>query len=408
MALALMASGAAVLTWIDLLGRVVVPSMVAGLYPTSAYWVAPRLVLQGRSSLLYDVRVFPEAARVLGGNGDVWVSDPPMSVLQLLPLGALSQDVAFSAWTLGSLAALVAAVVLALRALSVPSPWSLVVFAVLPLFHPVQSDFATGQIYHYLLLALVGSEAAWLRDRPWVSGFAVAAATLVKFFFGAVASGTALLLGRTRVFVVAALALLSVAALVTFLLGPERWSEWIAVAAQRSTGGESTVTAYQTLNSLFGHLLRYDAVWNPEPVANVPAAAAALWAASVIGIAVVTAIAARGVRDLGTLLPLALLMPATLLVAPVAEDQHFVLLIPSLLIATALLWRDNRTARLGWIALAAAIALLAPAWPYNRQGVEGWSTLLFYPRVYGTLTLWGLVTWLALHGSRAEPQRVGS
>jgi hypothetical protein len=240
------------------------------------------------------------------------------------------------------------------------------------------------------------------------------AATLTKFFFGVAGFAMSLMLGRLRTVAVALLALVPVAALTTALLGPERWADWIAVASQRSTGGESTLTAYQTLNSLFGHLLRYDAEWNPAPVADVPIAARALWVAAIVGVVVLTALAARRVRGMRSLLPLALLLPASVLVAPVAEDQHFVLLLPSLLVAATLLVRDDRMGRRRWAACAAwavAVVFLAPAWPYNRQSVEGWSTLLFYPRVYGTLILWGLIVWLALRhpgASCKSPPRSGA
>ncbi|MEO6349351.1 MAG: hypothetical protein ABIP53_01745 [Candidatus Limnocylindrales bacterium] len=182
-----------IVTWGDLVVRVIVPTFFGGHFPASAYWVAPRLVLDGRASLLYDVAAFPDAAQHMGAFGDVWVSDPPMSVLQLLPFGLLEQGVAYQVWTLDSLGALIVAVVLTVRALRFP-----------------------------------------------------------------------------------------------------------------------------------------------------------------------------------------------------------------LIVAVALLTRASRADPLSWLLLVASIALLAPPWPFNRAGVEGWWTLLFYPRVYGALLLWALLVWISMRRDRAE------
>jgi hypothetical protein len=212
------------------------------------------------------------------------------------------------------------------------------------------------------------------------------------------AIGLAAAQGRLRALAVAALALAPVALVSTAVLGHERWGEWLSVAARRSSGGSASVTAYQTLHSLFDHLLRYDSDWNPHPVADVPLLATALWVASAAAIAVVTVWAARAAGGTAVLLPLAILLPAMLLAAPVAEDQHFLILVPALVIAAALIVlvvRDGASRPAAWFALAAATGLLAPAWPYNRAGVEGWWTLLFYPRVYGALVLWALLVWIA-------------
>src|SRR5207342_3251332 len=109
----------AVATWADLLINVVWPTMAGGRFPTSAYWVAPRLVIDGRVDVLWDTTRFAEAALGLGANSDLWVH-PPIAVLPLLPLGLLDQGPSYVLFVALNFSALVAAVVLLWVALRPP------------------------------------------------------------------------------------------------------------------------------------------------------------------------------------------------------------------------------------------------------------------------------------------------
>jgi len=104
------------------------------------------------------------------------------------------------------------------------------------------------------------------------------------------------------------------------------------------------------------------------------------------------------------------MVPVALVLAPAAEDYHFVLTLFPLLIAGTTLWENYLGSRLhptgyGWrtthYAIAASVLalsalLLATSWEFNVHGVVGWHSLLYYPRLYGSLLLWLLIMALMI------------
>ena len=98
------------------------------------------------------------------------------------------------------------------------------------------------------------------------------------------------------------------------------------------------------------------------------------------------------------LLPIALVVPVASLTSPIAEDYHYLLDLLPLFVGATILWVERPRAWVPWLLFAGAVLLLAPAWPFNVEFVDGWWALLFYPRVYGALLLW--LALLALRGSR--------
>jgi hypothetical protein len=189
---------------------------------------------------------------------------------------------------------------------------------------------------------------------------------------------------------------------------------------------ESAVTAYQTLNSWLTHLLRYDAAYNPGPVVDLPALVGWLWWAGAAVLLVVTVVIlylSRSTTDgdpdglVPGLLPTALVVPLALILAPVAEDYHFVLALFPLLVVFRFMW-DMYTCRYGdsgerqrttflvytGLLLLSTVLLGAP-WRFNVPDVEGWKSLSYYPRLYGALLLWALVMALLIRGRRSSALR---
>jgi hypothetical protein len=165
---------------------------------------------------------------------------------------------------------------------------------------------------------------------------------------------------------------------------------------------ERTVTAYQTVASLFGHLFIYHPRWNPAPVAHLPLLAGALTWLTLAGSLVLSALWTKRGRAGPTALTLALFCALLAPNAPVGEGYHYLLALPSLLVAVWHAW----SAGLGWrawaVLLVAALLIGAPL-PYTSPHLEaGWPALLAYPRVYGAYLLWG---WLGSACRRASGSR---
>ncbi len=404
-----------VVLWADLLIRVIGPALSRQHFPGSVYWVAPRLVWEGRASVLLDHAAFAAAAEQMGASPDLgFLPFAPAAVLPLLPLGLLPEAAAYFAWTLLGVISLFAAVAVLLVGLRPPPMLALLLVAFLPLFHPLRANFAVGQAYAFALLALVVhavfSYAVPSRRRMWaegVGGLAAAVLVVLKTNYGLLILLPAVIWRRWRLLGVA-VAVVVVAALLTVpLVGMDGWSAWVQSAFSWRARPETSVTAYQTVHSLLAHLLRQDPTWNPAPVAHLPVVADALWYASTVVLVGITVWALIGLRrsvpspvpsPARLLLPIALVVPVASLTSPIAEDYHYLLDLLPLFVGATILWAERPKSRAPWLLFAGAILLLAPAWPFNVQFVEGWWALLFYPRVYGALLLW--LALIALRGSR--------
>ncbi len=402
--------GVGLLLWADFYVQVLGPALQAEHFPTSTYWVAPRLVLDGRADLLYDVEAFGDAAEELGAFRDRgFIPNAPTGVLPLLPFGMLPEAAAYTLWTLLG----IAGVLLPWSCWCAPSsrrPSQLLgVVAVLPLFQPLRWNFVVGQEFAFVLLALVG--AAVGRGARWrdsvAAGVGYGAVAILKLYYGLALLVPAVVQRRRRVVGVAAAVIVVAVVLSTLIVGIEGWRVWIETSLGWRSRPETTVTAYQTLNSLFGHLFRFEPGWNEGPVIDAPLLAEALWWLSVATLGIVSLVAVRRMpvesatrsgNGARSLLPVAIFVPVALVASPIAEDYHYVLALLPLIVGGALLVHARPSGRLPWLCFVGAVLLLAPPWPFNVQPIDGWWALLFYPRVYGGLLLW--LALLALRGTR--------
>lgn len=417
-------------TWTDLVLRTFVPALGQPHWPTSAYWVAARLAWEGNPSPWYDTPAFGAAAVRLGTDPDIWLPNAPTGVLPFLPVGLLPETEAHVLWLYLSLFALVVALALFLAALRVSPTGALLVTALVPLFQPVRHNINQGQAYLFVFLVLVAG-ASWAVVRPSpighgppdsarrsgiLAGLCFGAIWAVKLYYGAALLLPPLVQRRWPV-VAAACAVFGAAVLATILLwGPELWIAWLGPTLSWGSRPQTTVTAYQTINGLLGHVLRFDATWNPGPVADLPGLVGPMWTGlallvSGLSVAALWHETRQPATDIARrLLPSGLVVLVTLLLSPVAEDYHYGLALFPVIVAGVVLAHD-REARAGgpsWrldprgvaalAVFAVSVVLLGHAWAFNVPGVEGWRSLLYYPRVYGALMLWGLILVLIWRG----------
>jgi len=189
-------------------------------------------------------------------------------------------------------------------------------------------------------------------------------------------------------------------------IGIEAWVAYVSHLPHLATMPERTVTAYQTVTSLFGHLFVYHPTWNPAPLVHCPLLAQALTVGLIGGSLVLSARYARRSPDLAPALFAALLASNV----PVAEGHHYLLVLPSLLVAAWHAWRSTLDWR-AWAVLLVVALLIGTPLPYRSAHLQaGWLALLAYPRVYGAYLLWAWLGWQArLLGARSPREaRSGS
>lgn len=427
----------AVLTWTDFVVRVLLPALQSPHWPNPAYWVAARLAVEGNANLIYaDRDVFFQQAARLGTVPDIFEANMPTTILVFLPLGILTETTARTIWDVSMLFCYILACALLFRALAPTRTVEVGLWALAPVFHPWRENITRGQAYPLLLLLLVvgallgfrprnvqlGADSMFPRRNQLAAGLAFGLFAVVKLYYAAILLLPALLWRRARLMITALAVFAGAAGVTVALWGTELWVRAIGFAVTWRDRPESAVTAYQTLNGWLTHLLRYDTTYNPGPVANAPALVGWLWWAGALVLVALTSWTLyfhRSVVKTDTLtvaqglLPMALVVPLALVLAPVAEDYHFVLVLFSLLVVFRLLWDMSahvvarsgrqgwRVLLLGWTILGVTALLLGAPWRFNVPDVEGWRSLLYYPRLYGALVLWGLIMGLLIAGRRS-------
>jgi hypothetical protein len=178
-------------------------------------------------------------------------------------------------------------------------------------------------------------------------------------------------------------------------------TSWLAYGErlpELATAPRRFVTAYQTTTSLVGHLLVYDAQWNPTPVADAPLLARALTLAVLLLTLALSAYWGRlnDPRREVRVLTLALFTSLIVTSAPFGEGYHYTLVLPALLAAAWWAWRSEGTRSwMIWGTLALAALLLTAPLPYKSPALAvGWPALLAYPRVYGAYLLWLVLVFM--------------
>ena len=378
------------------LSLVVTPAARATTNGFAAYYTAAHVLVHTPASMerVYDDAWF--AARIeragISGVYDIFHVQPPTMSLLLVPFAWLPPAAARIAWIAVSLLLLPAGLLLLARALGLPARLAAWVLPFCLLYAPITENLRNGQAYLLLFFLLCLLFAAILDGRRRFAGGALGSMFVCK------SAGLWLwpLLACQRRWSTLAWAVLVAAgaALLTLpWIGLDAWAAYLSHLPRLATMPERTVTAYQTVTSLFGHLFVYHPRWNPVPVADLPLLAGAL---TLLTLAASLALSVRLTRRAGsTAAPLALALFFTLLAptAPLGEGYHYLLTLPSLLVAAWHAW----SARVGWVAwlllLLAAILIGAPL-PYTAPRLQaGWLALLAYPRVYGAYLLWA---WLSV------------
>jgi hypothetical protein len=241
------------------------------------------------------------------------------------------------------------------------------------------------------------------------TGVGLGAAAVLKYPFSLTGAVALLAAGRARAAVVAGLVAAAgvAASIAAWGLGP--WQAWLAALGPWSERPVHAVTALQMPRGLLARLFELHPEHSPSPILDAPAVGDALWLALAAVVAGVTALALwRARRSNAPLAAVGVIVPAALLVSPYVDDYTFVLTLMPLAVAARglglpkALGAYEETPATGprlataWLILGLAALLLGADIPFREADPAGLEALLWYPRVYGTAILWGLLVWLAL------------
>jgi hypothetical protein len=392
------------LAWglVALLGaRFVLVTLAAARQPSdgfAAYFTAARLLREGEPvSRFYDDAWFrSQVERFNPAESDIFNVNPPTSVLLALPLAWLDRDLARLIWLILSLVVLAASLGFMVWQLRLRGLVAAVFLGLAFLYQPLAANMQHAQVYVFLLGLMVMAWYGHRRDRPGLMGTALGLMLALKTA-GAMLWFLPVAARRWRTVLIGLAVVLLVALGTLPWIGVAAWTKYLPLLSALTGRPETSVTAYQTLLSLFRHLFVFDARWNPAPLWPAPVLGLVL---PFLGLAIMLAASAyavflRAEADL----TFALFAIASVVLSPVSLDYHYTLLLVPVAILIA--WAGREGGLWHWAVLAAGVALIAANLPYNSQRFSaGALALLAYPKLYGACLLWALAWWAAVRPIR--------
>lgn len=347
---------------------------------------------------VYDNNWFIQQVKLVSQQPDaseIFAPTLPTVVLLALPFAWLPLQVAHAAWLWTNFLILLLSLgilVLACRQIEPGSTrplwwWGLLAAFGLS-FRPTLNNFEVNQSILIFLGLFTLTLLGLVSGRDWLAGLTLGLAFVLKM------SGLALwflfLVQRRWQALAWGLAVIATGMILTLpWIGLATWVAYLQALLNTANSPTRTVTAYQSTAGFFAHFLVYDATWNQNPLTHWPALAQIL-TLLVTGITLPLTLW-LGRDRVRTPLFFAALLPLSLVLLPVASEQHMVMYLISIFILANEL--HSNTARdffsLDWLLLGLAILLLMAPIPYKDPvlGV-GWLALLAYPRLYGSWLLW--------------------
>ena len=372
--------------------------------PADIYtWAASELRAGRFRPQLYDDAYTLQAVAdyTHGRTHDIFSPTPPTLAVFLVPLLWLPPVALPVVWLGLDILAPLLAVWLTLKAVDLPSlPLAGVCASLVLLSAPMWENNARGQVLHWQMLLFGLALYGLARGRQWLAGASLGLVFLLKL-----AGWPAWLVlaqrGRWR-----SLAWLGATAAAVVLLSLpwvtlDTWRYYLTSVLPRWVQAPiAAVPAYQTVGGFWQHLFRFDPSSNPAPVADLPGLAAVL---SISTTLVLLGLTLFGLRRAPLLLAVSAGLVLTIVLAPIAEQYHYLTAVLALIVAGAEWHRLGHRPGLGLLLLLAGALILLPI-PYKDPRLAaGWLALLAYPRLWGGLLVWGGLYTLAR--SVPEPAR---
>jgi hypothetical protein len=300
--------------------------------------------------------------------------------LLALPVVWLDHAPARDVWLVLSVLSLVGAtMVLARDAAGRRAVGVLPAMAVTLLSPSVFANLRTGQAYLFVFAWFVLSAHLLMRQRESLAGIALGMAVALK---SSAAPWLVLLAARRSREVIAAAGAITALIVVSLpWIDGATWAAYPPYVLDFIARPSTSSTAYQTTESFIRRLCVADPRWNPASAADCAGLASWLPMVLTLGTMAITLFALRRAwwRHL-----IAGAVCLSLLVVPIAEDHHIVLLKVAIF---ALLPTEGRLAE-GWpLVVAAALLMVPSAWTIERF-TDAWWAVLAYPRLYAVRLVW--------------------
>jgi hypothetical protein len=360
------------------------------------YYAASMVLVQGRlGPQVYDNAWFIAWVQQLSGQpvSEIFAPSLPTVSLVALPLAFFSLQQAHAIWLWFSFFVLLASLALLLFGCELglteaPSLSLKIAFLAFALFfQPTLANFEVSQsiifFFGLFTLALFGLTGG----RQSLGGLALGLAFILKTT-GVTLWFLLLLRRRWSALGWGIAMMIAIAGLSLPWIGLATWQAYLEAILKVTDSPTKAVTAYQTTAGFLTHLFQFDPTWNPYPLYHWPALANRLtWLITGTTLALTLWLGRKTVVPISLLF--AALLPLSIILLPVAEEHHFVILLISIFILIADLLPALPFPGTDWSLLTLALLLMALPFPYENPTLsQGWLALLAYPRLYGGWLLW--------------------
>ena len=366
-----------------------------------AYYTSARLLTEGEDPVRFYDRPWFQShiARFEPTVLEIFSANPPTMSVLLLPLSSRGYYEARAVWVALSFLVVIATTAWLLIALRVSGLWPPAFAAFVFLYHPLVATLEHGQFYGVGLALLAVVFHGYRKGGDLAIGvplgFLLVTKTAGLMIWPLLVVGKRWRAMAWGVGVAAATVVASWP-----WIGAAAWERYFREAVELTRNPLLAVTAYQTVFGFFHHLFGRGGDPIGAPVIPLPALATALSAIISGGLLIVTMLAAQRSRGSGVIFAAAVLVG--LILTPVTGESHFTLaLLPiAVLVAEA----QRHGARYALLVIAGAL-LIGADLPYRSTRLTvGLLAMFAYPKLYGTLLLWGLALWTASEQSRDSGQ----
>lgn len=370
----------------------------------SYYTFSKILINNGDISLAYDTTYFYQKLSALGfGNIKDIANNPPGNALVMLPVVWLEPLPAKKLWVCLSVLFVFASLFLLAKTLdsSIKSNSALFMICIALIFYPLYNGIALGQTYALVLLLFSACLYGLKNNKPWLVTLPLALIIFIKGY-GIIPLIFLLLMKKYREFF---MTILAVAALMLMTLPFFHIDAWQVYFNNVLSGfGSSALfanTANQSLNGFVRHLFMFDPALNPNAIGALSQSAIALvvYAASLFIIVLVWFSVKKKSYDIPKTEPSPLgragwcdllifgsAISLNVVLAPVAEEYHFVLLLPMMIIAGKFLIENYKRSSPVFIVFVFLFLLLAAPINYKSLQPYGFPVYLFaYPKLFAAM-----------------------
>ena len=383
-------------------------------YGFAMYYTYARLVLEGETLRgAYDEEHFNAKVREFGFHVRDEPNNLPTAALAYIPVAWAGPTAAKVLWTGVSLALYGWSLALLFSLSRIPAgnlP-GLMLLTLAFLWHPAWQTIALGQVYMLVLLLFLLFIRQLSRTRDRAAGMFLALVAIVKGY-GAVPGILLAVKGKWKIIGISAGTAVVVVLATLPMLGADSWGEFYgSVLTPLGSRPQDANATYQTLNGFLRHLFTFDPLWLAHPLV-----AAAPWVATTVSYAVSLVLVIAALLVFGNagegehLLAYGGAIAAGVFTAPLAEEYHYVLLLPLLfgLAARCLAWRveGGKAGLPEWLGAAAALGAAAPTLAHTFQDAAYPLVLLAYIKLAAGLSMLGAAALAIRRGRHVPPPAI--